>query len=160
MATAPFICDVQDSEESLRIPEDNRKHKFSSKVFEAVIIMLVMGLIGCIIWINLPKKDSQFICLACPIIVTFTEIDTKEEHRHYTGNYTASRSGKYLIHGEIHKKGENVANIINSIRLLGQPSDEVIGKIKFYQNETQFVNTVELVENTTLLIQTNNAGIR
>lgn len=56
MATAPFICDVQDSEESLRIPEDHRKHKVSTKVFEAVIIMLVMGLIGCIIWINLPMK--------------------------------------------------------------------------------------------------------
>lgn len=87
----------------------------------------------------------------------FAEIVTKDGHStgNYTGNYTAPRSGKYLIHGEIHKKGENVANTINSIRLLGQPSDEVIGKIRLDQNETQFVKTVELVENTTFRVQTN-----
>lgn len=90
----------------------------------------------------------------------FTEIDTKEEqHRHYTGNYTAPRSGKYFILGEIHKKGEKVPNVTNSIRLLGKPSDEVIWKVN-NQNETQFVTIVELVENTTLLIQTNDASIK
>ncbi|XP_065112817.1 uncharacterized protein [Paramisgurnus dabryanus] len=165
MATTHFICNVEDSVESIQIPMDKNKFRLGVfyKVFVPVIILLVMGLIGGFIWMHLSYKDCPQCSdhpnwLAINATVTF---DGKI-------NFTAPKEGQYLIYGEIVMEEGKTHFEKNTIRLMKKSSsktddstkNEITESLTFCHNKVQFFVDTELQKGEELLLRLNSKEIK
>ncbi|KTG06690.1 hypothetical protein cypCar_00007194 [Cyprinus carpio] len=108
MATAPFICDVETSEESLRaaVSSHQVRHRVCSytllQVLVGVLTVFVLALTGSLIWM---KETSD--CPGKLWTVNFTGTNA---------TFTSPRTQKYVIFGSVFTTGV-VSNCTNVFRL-------------------------------------------
>ncbi|XP_043076118.1 uncharacterized protein LOC122325220 [Puntigrus tetrazona] len=147
MTTAPFICDVEGSEESLRPAESGHqlRHRLCSYTLLLVLVgvlgVLVLALTGGLIWMKLFQDCPEKLWT-----VGFTGTNT---------NFTSPRTQKYVIFGSIFTKGD-VNNCMNLFQLKQKvnitTSHEIVKK---NVTENFFKDDVELREGATLSVLLN-----
>ncbi|XP_052441786.1 uncharacterized protein LOC127983629 [Carassius gibelio] len=121
MATAPFICDVEASKESLRpaVSSHQLRHRVCSftllQVLVGVLAVFVLALTGGVIWMKLfqdcPGKQLW--------TVNFTGTNT---------NFTSPRTQKYVIVGSVFTTGSCDKNSFRLHQI--PPTDHTNGPLK------------------------------
>ncbi|XP_051511034.1 uncharacterized protein LOC127415998 [Myxocyprinus asiaticus] len=165
MTATAFICDMEDSVGARKISEDSHKLKIQVpantrlKVLVAVLMLLVVGLSGCIIWINVSRQTCAQELNLLP------ELPQDCPHRFSTtasfigikANFTAPRNGTYLIHGTIFKKERKAKGICQEILLL-VAKEKVITTESFCEDKVQFVAKAELEKDAGLSLKLNSSS--
>ncbi|KAF4099307.1 hypothetical protein G5714_019433 [Onychostoma macrolepis] len=131
MATAPFICDMEGSEKSLKtaVSSHQLRHRVCSytllQVLVGVLVVFVLALTGGVIWMKLFQD-----CPGKLWTVSFTGTNT---------NFTSPKTQKYVIFGSVFTKGDD-CKTSNSFKLLQKlPNTDTSHK-----NITNKINVAEI----------------